>query len=145
MSINRINVNGSSLLFSERKIFPLENGVWRGVVGLIKPPQLPGSAVPYSLLPISSLMNPLSTRGLNFRCNFILLYLPQGDFQAYRTHLSRKITLSYRTMSGNGNGRRWTSSSLILPIVWNTLNKYAFVAVLIFTWMFFSGCRWKAF
>ena len=105
MSINRINVNGSSLLFSERKIFPLENGVWSGVVGLIKPPQLPGFAVPYSLLPISSLMNPLSTRGLNFRCNFILLYLPQGDFQAYRTHLSRKITLSYRTMSGNGNGR----------------------------------------
>ena len=98
MSINRINVNGSSLLFSEGKIFPLENGVWRGVVGLIKPPQLPGSAVPYSLLPISLLMNPLSTRGLNLRCNFILLYLPQGDFQAYRTPLSGKITLSYRTM-----------------------------------------------
>ena len=101
MSINRINVNGSSLLFSERKIFPLENGVWRGVVGLIKPPQLPGSAVPYSLLPISSLMNPLSTRGLNLRCNFILLYLPQGDFQVYRTPLSGKITVSYRIMSGN--------------------------------------------
>ena len=72
MSINRINVHGSSLPFSERKIFPLENGVWSGVGGggLIKPPQLPGSAVPYSLLPISSLMNPLCTRGLNLRCNF---------------------------------------------------------------------------
>ena len=46
-------------------------------------------------------MNPLSNRGLNLRCNFILLYLPQGDFQAYRTPLSGKITLSYRTMSGN--------------------------------------------
>ena len=80
--------------------------MWRGVGGLIKPPQLPGSAVPYSLLPISSLMNPLSTSGLNLRCNFILLYLPQGDFQAYRTHLSGKITLSYRTKSGNGNGWR---------------------------------------
>ena len=66
--------------------------------GLIKPPQLPGSAVPYSLLPISSLMNPLSTRGLNLRCNFILLYLPQGDFHVYRTPLSGKITLSYRTI-----------------------------------------------
>ena len=109
MSINRINVNGSSLLFSERKIFPLENGVWSGVGGggVNKAPSAP--RLRRSLLPPSYIlthMNPLSTRGLNFRCNFILLYLPQGDFQAYRTHLSRKMTLSYRTMSGNGNGRR---------------------------------------
>ena len=54
MSINRINVNGSSLLFSERKIFPLENGVWRGMGWVDKAPSAP--RLRRSLLPPSYIL-----------------------------------------------------------------------------------------